>query len=271
MHKKTLVVQGGGFRSAFTCGVLDAFYINRYFPFDRYAAVSGGTMALSYFFGGQYRKCLEAMMLLSEDDNFLNIRRMWKDKGYMNIDYIQDVANKLCPFDIETAVRNTRNAKVEFVATNLDIGRAEYLEPDLNNWIEAVIASSTLPFATKGVHQFEGLNLMDGGWSDPLPVEHVYNTGSKDIVVIQTAPKGLKLTQSWVDYFGSIYHKDNKALSDCFEKTHVKYNQTIDFINAPPSDVSIELIAPRRPLQSGTYSQTKGSIIADYRYGLERG
>ena len=72
MHKKTLVIQGGGFRSAFSCGVLDAFLVNRYFPFDRYVAVSGGTMAVSYFLGGQYKQCLEAMVLLSEDDQFLD-------------------------------------------------------------------------------------------------------------------------------------------------------------------------------------------------------
>ncbi|MBL4625598.1 MAG: patatin family protein [Flavobacteriales bacterium] len=271
MHKKTLVVQGGGFRSAFSCGVLDAFLVNRYFPFDRYVAVSGGTMALSYFFGGQYRRCLDAMILLSEDDNFLNIRKLWEDEGYMNIDYIHEVATNLCPFDIEVAIRNTRNAKVEFVATNRNAGTAEYIEPQKDNWVDAVIASSALPFATKGSHQVEGMDLMDGGWSDPLPVEHAYETGSKDLIVLQTAPKELKLSQSWVDYFGSIYHKDNPALSDCFENSHKKYNQSIDFLMNPPKDVKVVQIAPEFPLKCGTYSHSRDSIMSDYRYGLDCG
>ena len=271
MHKKTLVIQGGGFRSSFSCGVLDAFLVNRYFPFDRYVAVSGGTMAVSYFLGAQYRQCIEAMVLLSEDDKFLNIKRFWEDEGYMNIDYIKEVAMSLRPFDFKKALHNSKTCKVEFVATNINVGTPEYISPNKDNWVDAVIASSTLPFATKGTHQIDGMDLMDGGWSDPLPVEYAHKTGSNDILVLQTAPKGLKLSQTWVDYFGSIYHNDNKKLSECFELSHKKYNQSIDFLMNPPKEVKVSQIAPEEPLKCGTYSHSRESIMIDYRYGLDCG
>ena len=105
-------------------------------------------MAVSYFLGGQYKQCLEAMVLLSEDDQFLNIKRFWEDEGYMNIDYIKEVAISLRPFAFEKALDNSKTCKVEFVATNTSLGTPEYISPNKENWVDAVIASSTLPFAT---------------------------------------------------------------------------------------------------------------------------
>lgn len=269
--QKALVVQGGGFRTAFSAGVLDAFIITRYFNFDTYVGVSGGAMALSYFFSGQYRYCVEAMVQLSGDVNFLKFSRIWSEEGYMNIDYIHEVASQIYPFDTEEAKKNTVNKSVEFVATNRKTGAAEYIRPTLANWIDVVIASSTLPFVSRGNKEIGGLDLMDGGWSDPLPVQYAYQKGIKDILVIRTAPKDLKLKISWTDYIGSIYHNDNKPLSECFANSHQKYNDTIDFINNPPSDLKICQISPEKPLKSGTYSYSVDSVISDYRYGLESG
>ncbi len=39
--KKALIIQGGGFRTAFSAGVLDAFLKNNYTDFSLYAGVSG--------------------------------------------------------------------------------------------------------------------------------------------------------------------------------------------------------------------------------------
>jgi sugar/nucleoside kinase (ribokinase family) len=51
--RKTLIVQGGGFRTGFTAGILDAFLAMDYFPFDRIVCVSGGAIASSYFQNNQ--------------------------------------------------------------------------------------------------------------------------------------------------------------------------------------------------------------------------
>ena len=48
-HNIGLIVQGGSLRSVFSAGVLDAFNILEFSPFDYYAGVSGGAMSLSYF------------------------------------------------------------------------------------------------------------------------------------------------------------------------------------------------------------------------------
>ena len=47
--KKTLIVQGGGFRTGFTAGILDAFMVLGYCPFDQIIGNSGGAISASYY------------------------------------------------------------------------------------------------------------------------------------------------------------------------------------------------------------------------------
>ena len=52
-EKIALVIEGGGFKSVFSAGVLDAFLINKFQPFDIYIGVSSGAMCLSYYVANQ--------------------------------------------------------------------------------------------------------------------------------------------------------------------------------------------------------------------------
>ena len=54
-EKIALVIEGGGFKSVFSAGVLDAFLMNKFNPFDIYIGVSSGSMSLSYYITGQYK------------------------------------------------------------------------------------------------------------------------------------------------------------------------------------------------------------------------
>ncbi len=269
--KPTIIIEGGGFKTAFTTGIIDLFVTYDYNPFERYYGISGGSVALSYLLSGQYNACFSGLLHLAKDKQFVNMNRMLSNQGYMNIDYLRTIATEISPLDIEAATKFTKNKEVYIVATKIKNGKAVYLEPNKKNWIDSLIASSTLPFVTKGKHKVDGNNYMDGGWSDPLPVKKAYKTGSKNILVIRTSPADTRHSQSWPDYFGSFYHRDNKGLANCFEKSHEKYNESIDFMLNPPSDCVIKQIAPRRLLKSTTYTYSISTLKKDYRYGLELG
>lgn len=269
--KKTLVIQGGGFRTGFTAGVLDAFMAFNYNPFDSYVGVSGGAIAASYFLSHQHGACFTAMKYLAEDPEFVKFIRMMKDRGYMNIDQLRNVATMEVPFNLEDAIKARKDKDIHFVATNRASGKPEYLNPLREDWIESVIASCTLPFVTKGTHEVKGMDLMDGGWSDPLPVEWAVEQGATDLVVIRTSDLTKRATQSWPDYFGSIYFRSQKKLSDCFANSHTYYNDALDFLANPPEHVNIQQIWPEEPLKCSTYSYSVSSIKSDYRYGLHVG
>lgn len=269
--KKTLIIQGGGFRTGFTAGILDAFLAFNYFPFDEIIGNSGGAISASYFLSRQHGACVEAMRILAEDPDFVSVKGIIKDRGYMNIDHLRAVADKLVPFDLETALKTSENKKVNFVATNRLTGEALYLSPKQPDWIEVVIASSTLPFVTKGVHKVRNLDLMDGGWSDPIPVKWAVDQGATDILVLRTTHIDRKVVQSWPDYFGSIYFRNHPELSECFAQNHTLYNNTMDYLSNPPDHANIEQLWPEEGLKCSTYSYSVEGINSDYRYGLQIG
>jgi len=266
-RKKTLIIQGGGFRTGFTAGILDVFHEEGHNDFDLYVAVSGGAIALSYFLSEQHTKCFEAMCLLSEDKNFLSYSGLMSRKGMMNVDYFHDVADDKIPLDIDKAMLNSTEKELAIVMTDRNTGEPHYYHPSKKTWVDAIIASCTLPFVTKGKHMLHGVDYFDGGWGDPLPAKWAYDLGARDITIIRTIPKNLKFNQSWPDYFANIYYRRNPHLKDIFEENHIRYNNAIDFINNAPDDLKITQIAPESPLRAGTYSNSVSAITADYFYG----
>ena len=269
--KKAIIVEGGGFKTGFTSGILDAFMVGHYNPFSHYIGVSGGSVALSYYLSHQYRFCVEAMKILAKDKNFTNYKRTFGKEGYMDIDFLLKVAGVKVPFKVADAIENSKEKDVRFIATSKLSGEAKYLRPQQSNWLECVIASCTLPYVTKGQHTVDGELYFDGGWSDALPVKWAYENGCEHILVLRTWPKDTRSSQSWADYFGSKYFNDSPKLSQAIANSYAKYNESLDFIAHPPKGLKIEQITPKKLLKSGVYTYSNKTIMSDYRYGLDRG
>ena len=269
--KTCLIVEGGGFKTGFTTGVLDSFLACDHDPFDGYIGISGGTIALSYYLAKQYRVCIPTIQFLAEDPEFTRFRRTLGENGYMNIDLIGSAAGNNAHFDLEAALSKIKEGHVYFVATCREEGVPQYLVPNRETWIDCCLASCTIPFITKGKHEFNGRSFFDGGWSDPLPVGWAYEQGAREILVLRTNTIDLRSTQRWADYFGSKYFDSSTALGAVFAHAHERYNESLDFMNSPPSDLNIIQIAPEETLKSGAYKYSAKSLIQDYRNGLDLG
>jgi len=270
-EKVCLIVEGGGFKTGFTSGVIDAFMVSRYNPFDSCIGISGGSVVVSYFLSRQYRYCLNAMLLLAEDKNFTNYKRTFGEQGYMDIEYIKRVAEREVPFEINNALNNCKNCDIRFVATHRKSGNPTYLIPNNNNWMDTVVSSCAVPFLSKAKHRVGDDDYFDGGWSDPIPVKYAYKNGVRKIILVRTWPSGNRTKQSWADYFGSIYFSSHPGLKKVFESSYKRYNKAINFIANPPQDLTIHEIAPIKLLKSTTYSYSRKTIMRDYRYGLDLG
>ena len=72
-EKIALVIEGGGFKSVFSAGVLDAFLINKFQPFDIYIGVSSGAMCLSYYVANQYKAYFSLSKEVSVDEEILKL------------------------------------------------------------------------------------------------------------------------------------------------------------------------------------------------------
>lgn len=267
----TLIVEGGGFKSAFTSGVLDAFQMTGFRPFNRYVGISGGSITVSYFLSGQYRVGLEALLHLAQDSNFTAFSRTFSEQGFMDLDIIAAVASEQIVFDLREAMKVSLRYPVNFVATDELTGQPTYLKPNRHNWLDAIIASSAIPFFTKGRHNFEGRSYIDGGCSDPLPARWAYEQGARDILVLRTWPREMRFTRSWADVAGSYYYRSEPILRNIVDLGHVIYNESADFLENPSPDLTITQLAPEELLASGTYLNSLETIMQDYGHGLDVG
>ncbi len=270
-EKTALIIQGGALRSIFTAGVLDSFLINNYNPFDIYIGVSSGAMCLAYYLGEQYKVVQRIITKLSKDSNFMSVSQVFSEQGYMNLEYLEKYSQKNYPLDIDSVIKKTNKKKCYIVATNLDNGEAAYLQPNKKNFLACLRATATLPFVTKGNCDVEGMKLMDGGWSDPIPAKAAADFGATKLIAIRTVPVNYKIDWSFSGWIASYWHGKNKKLSARFANEHLYYNKGVDYLNENPNNIEIHQIAPDQELQTSGYSVSSEALLKDYQLGLEKG
>ena len=270
-EKSALVVEGGGFKAAFTAGILDAFISKDYDPFEIYVGVSSGAMNLSSYVSKQYKRNINIIQDVASNSNFLSIFRYMKGGDYMDLNFLIEEGNKKNPLKIKKAIQNTKNKKLVIVATNMGNGKPVYLEPSLKNWKKYLKASSSLPLITSGYCEIDSKKLLDGGLSDPIPAKQAYKMGANKIIVLRTHPTDFVSDRTLTDILGPKFYDKQKEFQDMLYHHPEIYNADAKFLNFPPKGLKVYQIAPDKNLKTTLIKHSKESIEFDYRYGLEKG
>jgi predicted patatin/cPLA2 family phospholipase len=271
-EKIALVIEGGGFKSVFTAGVLDAFLINKFNPFDIYIGVSSGAMSLSYYIAGQYKNYFSLSKEIAVNEKFLSYKHALSEQGYMDLQFLTKYAKKNNPLDLQKVQESTEGKQFYLVGTNLENGEAVYLNPNKKNIYKCLQATSSLPFFTKGKCQIDGIDLMDGGWSDPIPAKSAANFGATKIIVIRPNPLGYKMNGlSYLGLLAGYWWKNNPKVRDIFFKEHEDYNKAVDFLTNKKKNLEILQICPNKTLKSSVVGTSQDDLTHDYHCGLEMG
>jgi len=269
--KVGLIVEGGGFKSAFTAGVLDAFLALEFYPFNILVGISGGALNLSSFLSRQYKRNIEIIQKVGNDTSFISIARYLKGGDYMNLDRLINLAQKSNPLNMETFLRTLKNKTFYIVVTDVENGKPLYLEINEGILLKALKATSSIPMLVRDFNTIDGKKVVDGGFSDPLPVKWSYSRGIKKIIIIRTHPEEYEAEWNLTDLVESLFYKQYPKFKKLLEENHSIYKKTMEFIKAPPSDLEVIQIAPENDLLCTTISQSDKYIINDYRHGLDKG
>jgi len=272
-HEKiALVIEGGGFKSVFSAGVLDAFLINKFKPFDIYIGVSSGAMCLSYYVASQYKTYFSLSKEVATNEKFLSYRHALSEQGYMDLNFLSKYAKEHNPLDLQNIIESTENKQFYIVATNLENGKAVYLEPDKKNFYKCLQATSSLPFFTKGFCEINGVNFMDGAWSDGIPVKAAAEFGATKVIVIRPNPLGYKMAGlSYLGLLAGYWWKNNPEVRDNFFKEDNKYNEAVDFLAEKHESLEVLQICPDSFLKSRVVGTSVDDLTQDYHAGLEKG
>ncbi len=269
---KALICEGGGFKTAFTTGVLDAWICAEYVPFDIFLGVSGGAVVMASYVVEQYKRGWELVSELQSDSSLTSFSRFVKGGYFLELDLIEYIWDRITPFDEERANQLVRNKIVEFSCTDLHTGKPIFIRPEKgSDWKQYLRATSTLPVVSKCPLIIEKQELIDGAFSAPIPIQRAIDLGATDITIIRTNLDSNIWGTRWSKMMSNYLLKNNfPAINELMQKEDEIYKEISNLIKNPPNGVSIKTIVPQE-MQSKVLNAKSEALKNDYRAGLEEG
>lgn len=225
-----LVLEGGGMRGVFTGGILE-FFLEKNIHFPYIVGVSAGACNAASYISRQAGRNKEITIGYASHPEYISIKRLIRSGELFNMDLIFDrIPNVENPFDYNVFFES----KQEFYVgvTDCLTGETVYFEKkELGENFNTILrASSSLPMVAPIVSH-DGRPFLDGGISDPIPVNQSMKDGNKKHIIILTQCEGYRKNPArrgmW--YFNRKY-KQYPGLIDIVKNRSVVYNDTLNYI-----------------------------------------
>lgn len=262
-----LVLEGGGMRGVFTCGVLDYFMDNNiYFPYA--IGVSAGACNGLSFISRQRGRAKYSNIDLLAKYNYIGIKHFLKKRNIMDFDLLfHDFPDNIIPYDYETYFASP--SRFEMVTTNCLTGKADYFEEksSQNRVIDIVKASSSLPIMCP-ITYVDEIPMLDGGICDSIPVLRATEQGYKKNVVVLTRNKGYRKESKDIKVPSFIYKK-YPAVREALSNRNALYNSQLDLVDKLEEEESILVIRPQKPVVVDRIEKDTNKLLALYEEGYE--
>lgn len=262
-----LVLEGGGLRGVFTCGVLD-FFMDRGITFPFIVGVSAGACNGLSYMSGQRGRAKSSNIDLMEKYQYVGFRYLISQGCIMDYKLLfEDFPEKIIPYDYDAYFANP--TRFVMVTTNCLTGKPEYLEEKKSSErvMDIVRASSSLPFVTK-ITYVDGIPMLDGGIVDSIPIRYALDQGYENIVVVLTRNKGYRKKDTKIRAAKAFYRKYPKLQEALFVRNSV-YNKTMDLIEKLEEQGRITVIRPVNPVNVGRMEKDVTKLTALYQEGYE--
>jgi len=264
---KGLVLEGGGMRGVFTCGVLDCFMDNDiYFPYV-IGVSAGACNGLSYISRQRGRARYSNIDMLDKY-NYIGIRHFLKERNIMDFNLLfNELPESIYPYDYETYFDS--QTRFEMVVSNCLTGKAEYLEEkkDKNRLLTIARASSSLPVMCP-ITYVDGIPMLDGGICDSIPLERAINKGFGKNIVVLTRNKGYRKEKKDIKIPSFVYRK-YPAMREALSKRNSLYNNQLDLIDKMEEEGKIKVIRPVNPIKVGRIEKDTRKLQELYEEGYE--
>lgn len=244
-EKTGLVLEGGGMRGVFTCGVLDCLMdMNIRFPYV-IGVSAGACNGLSYMSRQRGRAKFSNIDLLEKYD-YIGLRYLLKQHNIMDFDLLfKEFPEHILPYDYNTYFSS--NERFVMVTTNCLTGKANYWEEksDKQRLLDIVRASSSLPFVCP-ITYVDGLPMLDGGIVDSIPLQHSIADGYTRNVVVLTRSKGYRKPEKDIHVPGFIYRKYPELRVALRNRCRI-YNEQLEMVERMEAEGRIWVIRPKNP------------------------
>lgn len=269
--RDALIVEGGGMRGSFTCGVLDAFLEQNFNPFDLFVGVSSGSTNLANYLAKQKGRTINFYLDHSLRPEFIRYGRFLKGGDLLDLEWMWNVVESETPLDQQTLFAT--NPDFYMVLTHANNGQAEYLRAGSDNIIDGLRASSSIPVLTRHAVDVMGEPYFDGGVADALPVKWAANQHEiENVLVLRTRPENYYKASSKGDQFlAKHFYKHNFGFANSLKSRCDRYNDSVEFMRNQPKQRILEICPPDDNKLAGRLCKDKRKLQYSYQVGLETG
>jgi predicted patatin/cPLA2 family phospholipase len=260
-----LVLEGGGMRGVFTCGVLD-YLMDHHIEFPYTVGVSAGACnGLSYMSHQRGRGKFSNIDLLAKY-KYIGIRPLLKRRGLIDQQLLfHRFPDRILPYNYKAYAENPN--RFEMVTTDCRTGKACYWEEkhDEKRIIDIVKASSSLPYACPIIY-VDGRPMLDGGIVDSIPLLRAVEQGYDKLVVVLTRNKGYRKSVKEVMVPRFIY-KEYPRLRVALRNRNKIYNEQLELVERLEDEGSIVVIRPEEPIVVGRMETNVRKLTDLYKQG----
>lgn len=241
-----LVLEGGGMRGVFTCGVLD-YLMDHDIRFPYTIGVSAGACNGLSYLSRQRGRAKYSNIDLLEKYKYIGFKHLIKKRNLLDFDLLfNEFPEHILPYDYDTYFVSPE--RYVMVTTNCLTGRADYLEEkkDKNRVIDIVRASSSLPYVCP-IAYVDGIPMLDGGIVDSIPLKRAFVDGCTRAVVVLTRNRGYRKDSKDIRVPSFIYRKYPR-LRVALSQRSALYNQQLDLVERLEEEGRIVVIRPQKPV-----------------------
>ena len=260
-EKSALILEGGGMRGVFTCGVLDNF-MERGIRFPFTIGVSAGACnGLSYMSGQKGRAKFSNIDLLGKY-NYVGLKYLITKRNIMDFDLLfHTFPEEIIPYHYDKFAACPED--FEMVTTSCITGKACYFNEknDPKRIIDIVKASSSLPYVCP-ISYVDGQPMVDGGVADSIPIQRAIDKGYDKNVIILTRNKGYRKPSKPDNvpfFFYRKYPNLRKAIS--------MRNAQMELVERLESEGKILVIRPVKPLLVNRIERDTQKLLDLYNEG----
>jgi predicted patatin/cPLA2 family phospholipase len=269
-HGAALVLEGGGTRGFYSAGVFEAF-MDAGIMFPYIAGVSAGAANALTYVAGQRMRNRVIVENYVHDSRYVSRRNLIRHGSIFGYDFIFGaIPEKHIFWDKEAF----DSVDIRFLtgATDCATGETVWFEKhDITTPGFAVTrASCSVPLLSKIVRH-NGLELLDGGVSDPIPIEKSLDDGNTFHVIVLTRNRGyIKHVVRYKPALKLFYGKYPKLI-DAIINRHNVYNRQLALCENLERDGKALIIRPQAPLAVGRTQSDTQKLLALYDEGHAEG
>lgn len=262
-----LVLEGGGMRGLYTCGVLE-YFMEKDLYFNYIIGVSAGACNAVSYISRQKGRNEKVNINFVKDWHYLSFRNFIREKSIFGMNFIfNEIPTKHVPFDFEAFC----NSSCKFVVgvTDCKTGKPLYFnKEDITEGFHALRATASLPMIAPIVN-FKGHELLDGGISDSMPIHKSIEDGNTKNIIVLTRNKGYKKSPVKFSKLIKLKYSKYPLLVDTIMNRYKKYNETLDYIEQIESEGRAIVIRPSKELEVGRFEKNPQKLQNLMKNGYE--